>query len=285
MKKTSLVMFALSLLVLISLISQASALFVNSVNLENTLYPGEESSLRISLYNEFDYDIEEISFVLDFTNTPFTTIGSSEKSLDEIKDDESGIVSFIIKASNSAKPGDYNVPYTLTYKNLTVPKKGTIGILVGGKTELEFLPSVENPVIGEKGKLSLNIINKGSGDARFVTVKISPEGYTLLSDKEIYIGTIPSDESETADFDVVFDREKIKLNAEVEYTDLENKKSTESISLPITVYSKEKALELGLITKSNTKLYIILIIGILIIWFIWRKIKKKRKQLNLSQRK
>lgn len=283
MKKTLLSLFVLLLLII--QISQSSALFVSSANLGGTLYPGGESTLKISLYNELDYDIKEISFVLDFTNTPFTTIGGSEKSIDKIENDDSDSVSFTIKASNSAKPGDYNVPYTITYENLTASKKGTIGISVSGKTELEFSSSVENPVVGEKGKLSLKIINKGSGEARFVTVKISPEGYTLISDKEVYIGTIPSDDFETAAFNVVFDREQIKLNAEVAYTDLENKKSTRTISLPITVYSKKKALELGLIKKNNTPVYFILIITILAIWLVWRRKKKKQKQLHINQGK
>ena len=50
-----------------------------------------------------------------------------------------------------------------------------------------------------------------------------------------------------------------------------------SVNLPFKVYTEEEALNLGLIKKSNTTLYIEGAAILLVAWLIWRAIKKRRK--------
>lgn len=278
-KAIILVVFA-SLFLFLSL-AFSSALVLESVDAD-VLAPGSEGSIDISIKNNLNDDIEQVSLSLDFTNLPFTSVGSSEDNVDDINEDDSEDFHFKIKAANDAKPGFYNIPYAITYKNQSTPQKGTIGLRVSAKTELDYSVSTENPIVGQQGKISLKIINKGLGDARFVSVKIMPGDYTVLSDEQDYIGTVSSDDFETATFDVLFKKENADLNAVVEYRDLDNNKINKDINLPLEVYSEQRATELGIIKKNNTWLYIIPIVLVIAIWLVWRAIRK-RKRLNKSK--
>ena len=185
---------------------------------------------------------------------------------------------FVIKANNDAEAGNYNIPYVLDYDGLAVPKAGTIGVTVSGSADLAFSVERENPVVGSHGKITLKIVNKGIADARFVSLNVLPSGFTLLSDSDVYIGEIKSDDFETEKFDVIFTSTTPTLSAIVEYVDFDNNKVEKTVNLPVEVYSREKALELGIIKQSRTGLYLGIVIGLFLIWFVWRKISKARKR-------
>jgi len=275
--------FALFLLTIS--ISLASALTVTNVD-SPVFKPGQEGSIRIIVENNLDTTAKDISISLDLTNLPFVPVGSSEESIDEIKKDKDELFEFEIKAANDIEPGDYEISYELSYETSDSirQKRGTIGVNVGANAELTYSATTEMPVIGSQGKISLKIVNKGFGDAKFVSIKVSStNSFTLLSDEEVYIGTIDSDDFETANFDVIFNTKNILLNAIVEYKDFDNREKVDSISLPLNIYTRERAIELGIIKKSNASTYTIVVIVIILIWIIWRKIKKRRRLKRSKQ--
>ena len=275
-------LFILTVLSLITTLNSASAIIINSVD-SDILRPGQQGTLSVYVKNDFDYDVEDVSLSLDLSNTPFSTIGSTEDSVDEITEGDKEQFIFTLTVNTNAKPGDYNIPYALTYKNATSQKKGTFGVKIRANADLDYSASLDNPVIGEKSKLSLKIVNKGIGEAKFVTVKIVPEGYTLLSEDSIYIGSINSDDFETASFDIIVTNSAPTLIAVVNYNDLDNRLYTSNVALPLTVYSKDKAYELGIKTKSKIGLYIGIIILIIIIFIVIRSIRKRmRKNKSLK---
>ncbi len=267
----------LAILTIFMMIGLASAVVIKNVDTE-TLIPGDSARIKIVVENILDDDIEDVSLSLDLTGLPLSSIGSTEDIIPDIESDDEEDFGFIIRASNNAIPGDYNIPYTLTYKNLTTPKTGTIGITISANADLTFSIDSENPVIGRQGKISLKIVNKGMADARFVSLRILPSGYILLSRSDIYIGEINSDDFETENFDVVFNSANPLLTAIVEYTDFDNSVISKNVNIPVTVYSEEKAIELGIIKKSNAKLYLGIAVGIILIWIIWKRIAKRRKR-------
>lgn len=271
---SSLVIFIVFILAL----NLTSAVTVSNVEIQE-LFPGESVPVSLTLKNNLDDTIEEVSVSLVLDKTSFITIGSSEDSIDEIKENKQANFEFEIKAPNDIKPGIYNIPYIITYKFQDNPdqKQGNFGITVGAKTELSFASETENNIVGEKGKISLKIINNGLADLRFVSVKIVPVGYTLLSTDEVYIGTVNSDDFETASFDVIYTDVNAKLSAIVNYRDFDNNVKTEVADLPINVYTREKALELGLIQQSYTFYYLIAVIAIILIWFVYRRIRRRRR--------
>src|SRR3989344_7936937 len=223
--------FLLSLALVITLSSVASAITVSSLT-QGKLYPGEQATISLSIKNTLNQDVEDVSMNLLLEETKFISVGGSEESIDEIREDKDKSFDFTIKSSQDIAPGDYNVPYVISYTDPNdntkkVEKKGSIGITVSARTELDYIASAENPVIGQQGKVSLKIVNRGFGDVKFVSVKIKPQGFTLLSSEDVYIGNVDSDDFETATYDVLFKDQTARLKASVEYRDFDNKKLVE----------------------------------------------------------
>ena len=265
------------LAIFLVLTNSVFALTIKSVDFSN-LSPGKEGEIVVSIENNLQNNVEEVTLALDLSLLPLTPVGSSEKSIDEISEGDKETFRFDVKASNDAKINDYDIPYTITYSedNVVKTKKGFIGITIEANPELEFVVNTENPVIGTDGKIIFKIVNKGFSDARFVSVKITPQGYTLLSDKEVYIGTVSSDDFETITFDVHFNTNS-RLVAQVEYKNFDNSEVIKNVNIPIEVYTRDQAIQLGIVKKSNTGIYTIFIVLIAIIWFLWRKLNKKKR--------
>jgi uncharacterized membrane protein len=277
-------LWIITILIILTL-NFSSALIVDVDS--TTFYSGEQEKIKINIENNFNYDIECVSIILNLNDLPFAVIGSFEKTIDDLDAEDKDSVIFNLRPSTDISPGDYNIPYTLKYTNMDTDKKenksGSFGLRVGARTNLDFLVETKNNVVGQQGKISLKIINKGFGEIKFVSVQIFPENYELISSDKVYIGNIDSDDSDFATFDVIFKNTSPSLSAIVEYKDFDNNAQTQTITLPIKVYTKEKALELGLIQKSKTVFYIGGIIGILIVWIIWKKIKRFRKNKNQKE--
>jgi hypothetical protein len=276
MNKTTKISLSI-LLILVLTLNLASAMTVSSVE-SNNFQPGSEQSIIVKVKNTLDDTTEQVSLSLDLSTLPFVAT-NSEDDVDEIDEGDSENFDFIIKASNDAKAGNYEIPYTLTYliNNTLKSKKGSFSLTVEGNPELVYSTSLETPVVGQTGKITLKIVNKGFGDAKFVSVTINPNGYTLLSDQENYIGTISSDDFETISLDVIFKSQNPTLNAQIEYKDFDNQLIKKNINLPLEIYSKESAIELGIIQRSYTIYYAFAIIVLFLIWIIRRRIKKKRR--------
>ena len=268
----------MTLLFLVVLAKLSSAIVINSVD-SPTLKPGEEGQIRIEIKNIFSDDAQDITLSLDFKNLQFIPIGSSEQSTNEITSDDEETFTYVIKASQDIKPGDYEIPYTLQYtlNEKQSSRTGTMGIKVESSPDLSFSASTDNPIIGQQGKITLKVVNAGLSEAKFVSLKILPQGFTLLSQSEDYIGTINSDDFSSTTFNVIFNKENERLNAIVQYKDFDNNDIIENIDLPIIVYTQEQAIQLGLIKKSNFSLYIGLLIVLVLIIIFWRMIKKRRR--------
>jgi len=273
-------------LALILTINLTSAVIINSVAVD-TFSPGQEGQIRIEVENNQNDIIRDVSLTLNFQNLPFIPIGTSGQSIDEIDEDDEEEFLFKIKAATEITPKDYEIPYTLEYEinNDDKTRTGTIGVKVKANPELTFTVDTDNAVQGEKGKITFKVINKGDYDARFVSIKVLPEGFTLLSDDEVYLGTVDSDDFETETFDVIFNSLNTNFLVVLEYKNFDNEKIIQSVELPLKVYSWEKAVKLGIVQPDKTVTYILLALALLVIIVIWRIIKKRRRlKRSMNQR-
>jgi hypothetical protein len=271
--------------VLVLTLSLASAMVVKSVD-ANNFQPGSQQDITVNIKNTFSEDVRDVSLNLNIpaTGIPFSVISSGDSQ--DISSGDTENFDFTIKASNSATSGDYSIPYTLTYSNesgIQQPSEtGVFTLTVDANPELVYSVSTDTPVVGSKGKITLNLVNQGLGDAKFVSVTLIPDGYTLLSASNVYVGTISSDDSQNENFDVIFNNPNPTLTAQIEYKDFNNQLVTKTINLPITVYSQEQALKLGIISPNNTGIYVIVGLVGIVGWMIIRRVRKK-KRLNKAQ--
>ena len=256
-----------------------------------TLYPGEEGSMTLDIENNENIDIENVQVSLILSDVPFSSVGSSVKDVDDLDEDDDDSVTFTLRPSTDIIPGDYDIPYEIKYVNAdnntqNFIEEGSFGIRVSAKTDLDFSAETRGiAVIGKEGQISLEIINRGLGEIKSVSVELLPQGFELLSSNKIFIGTIDPDDSDIATFDVVYRSQNPIVSAKVDYKDFDNIDRTEIADIPIKVYTQEQALQLGLIKKNNTMLYVVIIIALIIIWFIWRGIRKRRKKQKALEEK
>jgi hypothetical protein len=278
---------------LFSLISLANALLISSVSTSpNEVAPGETSRVSITLKNNDDFDIEEVSTSLDFTNIPFAPHSSgSDYLISEILSRKSKSAEFDVVALNNAASGIYKIPVKIEYREsgqeAGTPNKiktSLISIMINSKPLLDVNSDDGLLLKNQKNKVTLKIINKGLSDAKFLEINIQGNSYaTILSQPKIYIGDVDSNDFQTADFDMFFKSnapDSIILPATIVYKDISNKEYTETMDVRLKAYSNEQAVQLGLVQRSYTWLIILVIIIAIIIFFIIRAILKRRKQNN-----
>ena len=274
-------------LLLVLTINLISAIIVDADYI--TLYPGEEGRVTLNVENNENFDIEDVSVAIDLSKVPFTSVGSSTKDIDDIDEDDDDSVSFTMRPSTDISPGDYDIPYAVKYVNAgnnteDFTKNGSFGIRVSARTDLDFSVEVrETAILGKEGQVSLEIVNRGLGEIKSVSVQIFPQGFELLSASKVFVGTIDADDSDTATFDVVYKIKNPVFSARITYKDFDNNDKTETVSLAVRVYTEEEALELGLINKSNTVTYISIIVVLIVIWYFWRRSRKRRKQKEMDR--
>ncbi|MBS3139504.1 hypothetical protein J4479_00705 [Candidatus Woesearchaeota archaeon] len=273
----------LIILLFVGLLSINSVVAITVDSIEASLLtPGSDGTISLIIENNLDEDADDVSLQLQFAGLPLTPSGSSEQLVSEIDEGDKEKFSFRVRVASDARPGDYELPYTLNYKQdgSLQSRKGSLGIRISGEPELAYSLSADKPVENQQSKISLKIVNRGFADARFASVKIITGDFVLLSEEEVYLGTIDSDDFETAEFEVLFDRNQARFKAAVEYKDFENQDRIEQINLPITIYSREEALRLGIIKQNNAVLIIGLIICLAIIFVVWKAISKRRRLKN-----
>ncbi len=272
-------LFALVLgLVMLAVVQAVS---IESVNVD-ILRPGETGKIIVDIENNFEDTAKNVVFEIDVSGTPFNVVGSSSFGVNKIEEDDDERFAFGIRVSPTAEPGEYQIPYKLSYMidNEKFSRENAIGVKIVTESIVEFGANAENAVVGERGTVEIKIINKGLGDLRFASVKIFPKGFTLVSDQEVYIGDVDSDDFEVASFDVLFAKQNVDAKVIIEYRDSENILVRENVELPLTVYNRENAFELGIIKKNNSILYVSIAVLIIVLWIVIRAIQKRRRLRN-----
>lgn len=278
-----------ALLFLFTSMKLLSAISVDSNYI--TIYPGEQGKVSIDIENNENFDIEDFSIDLDLSRIPFTSVGSSQRDIDNIDEDDEEKFSFTLRASTDSVPGDYEIPYTIKYTNADdssekFQKQGSFGIRISSKTEIDYSIGTNGAaVVGKEGQISLEIVNKGLGEIKSITVQMIPDGFQLLSKDKIFVGSIDGDDTDIATFDVIYKKTNPIFRAKIEFKDFDNNIQTDEINIPLKVYTKEEALQAGIIEKNNGYLYLIIIIALIVTWIIYRRIKKVRKRNDKMKEK
>lgn len=298
--KNTLLTLTYGIFIILSLITLSSALIVDSVSMNpDEISPGKTSVIRMGLENNGDNDIEDVTISLDLTGILNTGMGSpivydmpfapynsaSEFNIDEISDGKTKYAEFEIIALNNAKSGIYKVPVEITYKegedSVEKTKNSLISITVNSEPIIDINVGESLLLKNQENELIIKITNKGLSDVKFLEIEIDDSVYfRKLSSENIYIGDVDSDDFDTAEFNIYFKEnsvEKINLPITIKYKDVLNKEYAENLNVELNVYSREKAVELGLLKEDNNSKLIIGAISFLILFIIYRKLKKRKK--------
>ncbi len=268
----------------------ASALTISSVTSNpSEVQPGEKFSLDLTIKNNLNQDAENVivSLNLNQQQIPFAPYQSSnEKKIDSIIEDDKEKVGFNLIAFSDAVSGIYNIPVQITYNNGT-SENFLVSVIINAKPKIDI--SSEGPVLirGTNGKITIKIVNSGLGNSKFLSLSLSQvSGTQIIGPNNVYIGNIDSNDFDTADFNVFVNANApslISLPVELIYTDSRNNQITENKIVLIKTYTAKEALGLGLMPKNNAPVIIISVIGVLILFLIYRRIRKRNRNKRNGQ--
>ena len=291
--KAKIIIFFMAFLLILSAAQFADALTISSVDVSpSEIAPGGTAEITIDLKNNFDRTLSDIEVYLDFSseNLPIAPYGSgAEMSIEEIRSDKSKTIVFSVIALSDAKPGVYKIPVMIRYTDngTDVKKSSLISLSVNAKPMLYITTEDSILIKGQGNALSIKIVNNGLSDVKLLTARLNEViGINMISQQEIYIGELSSDNFDSAEFRIfVSDNAPGILNMPVElrYRDAANNELKETKNLGINAYSKEEAISLGLIKRSNTFAIIITIAVLILAYILYRIIRKRRRQKAARQ--
>ena len=275
MKKLFLIIFAL---LLISL-TDAQIGVREVVSQPSQIQPGNRVSLSIVLENIGGNDVKDIAVNLDLSNLPFAPLNSAtEQVLDEIREDSSRQVNFKLTVLPEAEPKIYKIPLKISYGNAV--KDSLISIDVKSNPRLDMvLESSEVVKIDDNGRAIVKLLNLGLSEIKSLRLTLlqNPD-YEILSPNEIYISKIDVEDFETAEFIIIPKTKNPRLIFNIAYNDINNNEYAENKELALNVYTLEEAKKLGLVKKNSTLNIAVTVVVLLLIYFIYRRIKKRKKQ-------
>ena len=217
---------------------------------------------------------------------PFVTVGSSnEKSAYQMDGGKSQNFDFNLLAEPEAISGVYNLPIKIDYLDEvgnSYSKEQTVGIIIGAKPDVTVtLDDSEVFMEDTAGEVTVKVVNKGVTDIKFANLKLSEsEEFRIISNSEVYLGNIDSDDFETASFKIFAEKKgkkSIKLPLTLEYKDANNNEYSRNIELSMSLYTSSEAKKLGLKEGNGfvgTSIAIAIIAAGLIGYRLYRKRKK-----------
>jgi hypothetical protein len=244
------------------------------------IIPGDKINLMITLENNGNKDVKDVSIKLDLNNMPFAPIDSStEQIIGEIENEDSVRINFNLIALPEAEPRIYKIPVKISYNNSI--KESLISINIKSNPKLDLiLENSEVIKINDNGKVAVKIINLGLSEIKSLRlVLLNNPDYEILSSNIIYINKIDVEDFETAEFTIIPSVKNPKLIFNLGYKDVNNKEYAENKELSLNVYSLEEAKKLGLIKKNYFMQTLIAVLVFLIIIFVYKKIRKKKNAL------
>jgi hypothetical protein len=271
----------------------ASALTITSVTSSpHDIQPGEKFSLDLKVENNLNQDIENVVVSLDLSKTIFAPYQSSnEVRIEGISQDDDEKASFDLIASSDAVSGTYTIPVKITYDldngTAVTPEEFIVSATISANPNIGV--SSENNILikGTSGKLTIKIINSGLGGSKFLSISVQQvSGIKITSPNNVYIGNIDSNDFDTADFNIFIDSNapsSMSVPVKITYLDASNNQVKEDKTISINTYTQKEAISLGLITKNNTFLIIISVVAILVIFLIYKRIRKRNRTKRNGQ--
>lgn len=256
--------------------AQDSSLVISSAGTEpETLAPGEEGMLHLTLQNAAGQTARDVTVALDLDDIPVVPVTeSARKQVSTLSAGRSTRITFPVVVDPDATADAYKLPVTITYldeSGATQTQSETIGIRINSPTDTKaYLDDVSRTTDG-KVEFAIRIVNRGLSEVRFVEAQI-PDGdnyHVAPEDAEVYVGNIDSDDWETLRVRVTTDASEIQVPLTYIYRDAFNNQQERTQSFTVEVPPQQTGGASGLVVF----LVIVVVLVIGIIW--WRRRKKK----------
>lgn len=230
-----------------------AALVIEDLRLPDTAAPGESVTMGMTLRNLADSHLKNIDVGLDLADVPLATSGTTRERVTSIAPGDHANISFTIGSDSSTATGLYTTPIELDYENeagtgFSVTE--TTGFRIGGQPRLEVginENAVRSP--GQTGEMTVRIVNRGDGSADYVNMELlEGDGYEVLSQPEVYLGSMDPDDYQTATFEVHAgtDLSRLEIPVELSYRAVGEDMTTVEREVGSELYTGQQLQQYGL---------------------------------------
>ena len=267
--------------------SDRNILSVERIDFPEKAAPGSSNQMQLTLNNPTSGQLKNIQINPDTgQDLPFATAQSSQKTIAQIEPGRSETVNYSLNIDESAENGVYKLPIELSFENeagTQFNQATTTGITVGGSPELEAALNTDTTLTdGATEEITFRLVNRGHGSAEFVSLALNEtDNIEVVGSNEVYIGSMDSDDFQTASFRVNVDAETESLDIDtldlpvvLEYTDSEGEQ-TETQTVQTQLYTQEQLQQYGLASSSSILPIVVLAVIAVGGIYYWRRRRKK----------
>ena len=268
--------------------SDRNVLAIEKVNFPDKAAPGTSNEMALKLENLADSHLKNIEAGLDVAqqNLPFATAEASTKNLDAIEPGKSVWVNYTLNVDESAENSVYKLPITISFENeagTRFDQSTTTGVNIGGRPNLDVGLNNEDAITEGTREITFRLVNRGHGSADFVSMKLQEnDNVEIIGSNDVYIGSMDSDDFQTASFRVHINAEpesvnvkQIEMPVELEYTDQDGEQA-ETQKVQAEFYTQQDLQRYGL-GADGSSLPLVAIVLLLVAggFYYWRKRKKE----------
>lgn len=236
--------------------------------------PGSTSTMVLTLQNQANEQLDDVNVFLDLSSPslPVSTLGTTgDANLGSIAALGNTSTQFQLIADPDATPGVYKIPVYLTYQDpagTVYSRNSTISAVVYAPPQVTAtLDSTQLAYSGEQVNFTISVTNSGLFDVKRLIASIGQsKGYTLLSPSELYLGDIQSNDFQTANVQVFVNTTNgtIQVPVQVSYLDSFNNLHTQTLTVPVQVYSQAQLYQLGFV-QGGSGAYTLLAVAVLLV--------------------
>lgn len=250
--------------------------------------PGASAQINILVKNLADSLLKDIKFKLDFESSTLPLApyqSSSERRISQLETGYQKALTFQLIADPEAAAGLYKIPLNITYndeKGNSYLIEDTLAVLVGEKPLLRlYIKKSSVRQANREGKITLEIANAGTTNIKFLELLVLPSpDFQLLSPTDyFYLGDVDSDDTESEEIDLFINKKVKTLHLPVllKYDDANNQPYQKQFDLELALYSPSQLRKFGILEKSRTWIYGLLLIIAGLGYLVYRRYKKKKQ--------
>jgi hypothetical protein len=131
-------------------------------------------------------------------------------------------------------------------------------------------------------QVTINVVNNGLSDVKLASIEAGQPGNAIINPPIYeYLGSINSDDSTTVQYTLRptdANAKSVSLPLTIKYKDSNNKDFVTTQSIKFPVYTQQEAISRGLIPKSNTMSYVVVVVLLIIGYLVWRFFRRRKKR-------